>query len=1058
MSALARFVQRRPAATSCPLVVQPRAFLCGNEQTTIVPRGRSILRCYRFATHGIRFVSHRPLKLENPVPTSFRNTEDVQSLANGDRARDRKFRFKETPSEALIAALQERGLDVDIAKPRSYQTDLSWATPSQAAKKEWRVESFARHGQACQKREARLSYATIVANYIRYVDPHLSLESSTLHDKSPDTRPLDMALLRVFDNKTMDYLSQRGYSPSDVMAWAWILLSPQPVTAAMRLDALNQASSRNKLASSKRTPMFVLMFTLRRERINLKAFDLLLVQSWNMLLENPPSKAMLQSLPDKQPMHPLKPVWIDAGDDTTVMILFVRLVRLARRISPEALLSLSQMFTTMFGVDAVGAAINDKLTRRLIEYYNKFLALLAIPCRMEPYASTVVQQRSIFHLLREMTRFYPPLAVTREGYHAVTRNQAARQKLPAERKWAEFKAKSWPPWKEDKLGIDVDRGVEGSKSKAMGAIAHMKEAGYSPTRWDRIATILAGWDLDGTPTIQTRSFLPKPNIYRMRDQHTTWLKSNSKEAAIELSLGSRPEDGYSDIWAARIRATRTMREAWACFLSCRDQGFRITNDIYLELTEKVIYHSHLKESSIPRSTEVLPGDGKEVYPEPSSPRDMIYVRSEPPTLEALAQHLLTTKTKFSRRLSVLLFRHLTSFKLGLECLSHCELSQQQIDALISPFSHEVPSRRRHLDCIPDDVFASFIRFLCRFTGPSMPFSGEPKFSLSRLFPIVYPKPKEDKGSSNTQREITVDESLAHAISLVRLRMPEYLPAWNYLLASLANTRLPADSHAPLLMQQILAWREVREVVIWMERRNISLDATGFQSVCEALSRFLLTIRNKGRSMEFSPSQHTLGNPIRHPSSTATELVTTSTDLVKRKFDQMVLAKDGPLFPSASEEVVVSRSPNYPILPSMYTVPSPFTLHAFVRVLGLAADFESLVILLKWMTRNASDLKRAMAKINGGKRSLRQTVVAVRVYFEKDPSFTACSASAEIENGYLDSDLRPHSDEDVVPEWTPSPIEALYREAQAVIEGSDCFSPWPTDNEVRDYVANHKGLF
>ncbi|EFW20426.1 hypothetical protein D8B26_003191 [Coccidioides posadasii str. Silveira] len=966
--------------------------------------------------------------------------------------------FRETPSDALISALQARGLNIDVSEPKSYTVDLSWVNPTGPTDTERTARLKSHQGKSSPKQSARLSYATIVANYIRYVDPILSPESLKFKKDSLSLHPLDVVLLKVFDKKTMDYLSRRGYSAVDVMTWAWILLSPHPVTAAMRLAASKRFNPQAEASSSSRIPLFVLLFTLRRKAINLKALNLLLTHSWDMLLDVQPGKTAPQTQAGNQLMpSSLKPTWMVSGDDNTVMILFVRLIRAARRISPEALMSISDMFTSVFGYDAVAETMSDKRMRRLVTYYNKFLSLLAVPCRVEPYASTVIQQRSIFHLLREMTKFDPPLPVTREGYHAVTRVQGGRPKLSAERTWAEFKAKSWPPWKEDKLGIDVDRGLEGSKSKTIGSITRMKEAGYSPTRWDRIATILAGWDIDGTPTIQTRCLLPKPNPYRMRDQHTVWLKEKRQASNVDLLPGFRYEDTYHDVWAARIRATRTMKEAWACFLSCRDQGFRISNDIYFELVEKVIYHDYLQDSSRIRSTEALPGDGKEVYSEPSSPRDVIYVPSEPPTVEALLQQMFSQEIKLSKRLLVLILTHLTSFKSGLECLANSDLPPRQIHALTSTFSCEDPSRKKHLDSVRNDIFCAFIRFLCRFPGHEATSSGSSSILLSQIFPIARPTETRNKDLRDAEDTVAAAGGLSHAISLVRLRMPEYLPTWSSLLSSLANARLPvSDNRLSLSTQRALAWREVSEVLNWMEEENLSLDASCFNSVCEALSRWLLAIQNneRGRKPGLKILQ-SIGLSTTHI-STDSEMASNGVSLVKRKFDQMVLSRDGPLFPSITGDPLCFGSPKHPALPTMFAIPSPSTLHVFIRVLALAGDFESLMCLLGWISRNSSDLRRVTKELLGGERSMRRAVTAARVYLEKnahniDPSSVpGCESST--------SNLTTQSNECPRVELMSSMPNYFLQKAYDIVEGSDFLSPWPTDEEVRQYIAEHKGFF
>ncbi|KAI1997345.1 hypothetical protein LOZ53_000705 [Ophidiomyces ophidiicola] len=999
-----------------------------------------------------------PLRRQRNGSGSFkpntRNIRDLEITRQRDEEKIAGFCRRETPSDALIASIRDRNFQIELSKPKFYSVDLSWFNPNKLVDTLPTPGLQTRQKKSHPKHPARLSYATIVADYIRYVEPVLSAEAFALNDGTLNIRPLDASLFAVFDDLSLDYLSQRGYSADDVMVWAWILLAPDSYTAAMRLTAVN-SSNVGKLGG-KRAPLFVLLFILRRKAIGSKALKLLLVQSWDIML-HPQLKTLPQTKTPKQSVSLCdQPAWFRSGDDTSVMILFVRLIRAARIVSPEALFSIAQMFTAVFGYDAVASTLKDKQVGRLITYYNKILSLLALPCRVVPYISTVIQQRAIFHLLREMTKFEPPLAVTREGYHAVTRIQNARRKLNPDKQWAKFKAKSWPPWKEDKLGIDVDKGLEGSRSKTIGAITRMKEAGYSATRWDRIATILAGWDLDGTPTIQTRSFLPGSSPYHMRSQHTAWLKANSAEDGDKSTVsGLTDEDSYSDIWAARIRATRTMKEAWACFLSCKDQGFPITKGIYLELAEKVIFYEYLQNSSQATQLEALPGDGKEVYPEPTSPRDVIYVHSDPPTLEMLIQQLFSENVTLSRKLLVLLLTHSTSFISGLDLITRSELSTEQAQALTSDSWTQDSNRKRHLDSISDDIFAAFIRFLCRFSCYRGKVPKPAQFSLSQFFPII--KPPHD-GYEGSGERIAADKSLAHAVFLLRLRMPDYLPSWNHLLTRLARTRLPATNpYFSSSEQRVMTWNETCEALSWMETKGLSLDTSCFHTVCDAFSRLLLAIRKDIHGVESGIELlKRAGLPGTAPAmnlSSSSEMVSDSIGFLKRTFDDIVLPSDGPLFPSVAKSSTALYPSNHPALPKMFMVPNPSTIHAFVRVLGLAADFESVLSLLKWMSQNSAELRRVAKELLGGDRAMRLVVIAVRVYIEKHI----------FDSDYERPPIDQHLNEDVQAQSAgavseaSAPPQSYLQEARDIIENSELFSPWATDTEVRQYVADHEGF-
>lgn len=1010
-----------------------------------------------------RLFSSRSNGVGTAEPAAASGIPIAKAVSSGEKSEKASLDLYETPSEALISALRGRGFKVDIAEPISHLVDLSWVDPNKITDKQHRSKLCAHRHQGCRKAAVRPSYATIVASYIRYVDPYISTENLAQYNNTFSLQALDVSILRVFDDRTMLYLSQRGYSASDVMTWAWILLSKDPFNAAMRLTAA-KSGTRNIPAS--RIPLFVLLFTLRRRNIGLEALRLLITQAWSML--NTQSRSPLSG--EQPEKGTAQQSWTRSGDDASMIILFVRLLRAARLTSPDLLLVISHLFTKAFGQNTFASPPKDKQTRRLITYYNKFLTLLAVPCPVKPYLSTLVQQRCIFLVLREMTKFDPPLQVTREGYHAVTRIHAARKKLPEERQWAEFKAKSWPPWKEDKLGIDVDRGLEGSRSKTLGSIARMKEAGYSPTRWDKIATILAGWDTDGTPTIQTRAFLPKPNPYRMRDQHTTWLEANlQKGIGVANSSNIRHEDMYPDVWAARIRATRTMKEAWACYLSCQDQGLQITNDIYYELTEKVIYHDYLQGSSQPPSGGELPGDGKEVYPEPSSPRDVIYVRSDPPSLDVLIRDILSRKSTIRKRLLELLLTHSPSFQTGLECLVHSDLQKHQIEALMTTFEYTDKTRKSLVECIPHRIFAAFICFLGKFSGVRRTSREDSRISLSQSFPIAIPSSTSLHVSMSPGAKITANNSLAHAVFLMRIRVPEYRPAWRYLLASLANIRLSSGNpYLSLSAQRLVAWKEIREAAHWMDQANIKMDSDCLRVLCEGFARLLLAARRDRRSteqgLEFLRQFERTSAPrsLFWWPSTLPKIIDSGAEYLKEKYDEVVLSTSGPAFPR-SKNCIFSYPSNSSLLPRVSAMPKPSTLHAFIRVLGLGMDYGGVLHLLEWMSRNASELKRVSKEQLGGSGSLRRAVVAARVYLEKSqPKMDNGNSFApdEVRDDILDHHTPPGSTEESEKVFESSKFDADYylQKALAIVEGSELLSPWPTDEEVHDYVAEHKGGF
>ncbi|KAJ9624105.1 hypothetical protein H2203_005554 [Taxawa tesnikishii (nom. ined.)] len=175
----------------------------------------------------------------------------------------------------------------------------------------------------------------------------------------------------------------------------------------------------------------------------------------------------------------------------------------------------------------------------------------------------------------------PPLVINREGYRGVIRVQLARKKTAEEEEWAQLKSPSWPPWKEERTGMDAYIGVERGISRAGEVLARMQEAGYPLEEWEYVAQIYAGWDTDRSPTIQTRTIAPAPFSQNVKAQ----------------------------IWAARIDSTRTVYEAWACFLACEEESIKLRQEVYFAMFQKLTSESKRRQQALKEGTEA--GEGPE---------------------------------------------------------------------------------------------------------------------------------------------------------------------------------------------------------------------------------------------------------------------------------------------------------------------------------------------------------------------------------------------------------------------------------------------------------------
>jgi hypothetical protein len=895
--------------------------------------------------------------------------------------------------ETLVSALVERGYQIEFSKNDYKNVYLSLLTPDELGSDESRDVIWELARTVSRIGAPRVTYPTIVAEYIRSVEPFLSSTSRTLSQDRRTHALLGRGILHTFDDRALEYLARRGYSVEDVMSWAWVLTAENPFVSVMRYIELEKHNGRSQQVP-KSIPPFLFLFILRHKDIPMDTLPLLLDIA-NRMLQSAPQTLQMARQEIREESAGVSP-WVQLGDYKTPMILLVRLLRLARALAPPVFLPIVGMFTSTF-TSTSGAGKSDEAKddyyRILTELYNTFISLLSMPCRISPYRAAAVQHQAAFRLLEEMAKFDPPLVVTRRGYEGLIRIEAARGKTSPEKEWGMLKSQSWPPWKADRLGTDANRGKEGRYSLAMRVIHHMQKAGYALGSWERVAGIVAGWDTDGTPTIQTRTLLPVPRQFQVD---------------IELN---------PNIWAARIRATRTKREAWACFLAYKRLSLPIDEGVYLEMIEKLGYGERLVElpsSTNPPFNAPIPGDGKELFAEPSSPWDVVHLQTEPPSLNEFLRTAFAQGIKVTQPLLRLVLKVTDSFDLGMECIGRSFLTLYQIDAL----RHTGPTfdqkrlvkRLAHLHQVPDDVFHAYIKFLCRCDRGPTP-RAQPR--LRETFPIAFASAPDNLYRGPTKSYIRPEQALVHTTLLMRMRMPKAPQPWNSFLSYLLRYRTGADHNlfAPAV-QRVIAWREALEVFQWMNGSHITLDLEGLKVLCTAFLRLLQSVSQDIDATEeqLNKIQQQNGYPPSilsdHPHLTLPETMQLGLDLLTRQFYLLTC-------PNADSGTRLFH-------------PTAHQLLAFTRVLGLAGDYDGLLSLLKWMSQAEDSLTLGMDGSVGEGVRLRAVVVAVRTLLE-----TGLSPERAAQDGTY-ADAR---------------IQAAYD----IVQQSKLLSPWPEAEEMDLYA-------
>jgi len=986
-----------------------------------------------------------------------------------------------SPSHALIAALGS--VAQHYRKPRifSNKLDLSYCAPILLSK--YHISSLRKTATSSALRHnPPKTQLTILVQYIQNLHPLVRScrLADDLRSRTPD---FDTTLLKTFDDESLKLLQLKGWSVSDLMSWTWILTAKSAAKAATRLMMLASPSDG---MSGVLIPTFVFLLLLRRRDMNGYALKLLMVHAWHRLLGTPRNKwatkskvgleiaAMPQSWPQRMRNgRATRSVVYQPMSETTIMTVIVRLLRHCRKLWPAACVSVAKMITNYVNGTSPGDSptptlvLPEQTFARLTFLYNKALSLLSLPSSINPFQSVAYHQRAQFILLRKMNEFEPALAINVEGYRAVTRVQLAHRKTFRERQWADMKAISWPPWKEEKSRMDVDIGPEHGVSRASESMYRSKEAGYAPHDWERAAGILAGWDTDRSPTIQTRAWFQQPLVPRR---------------IITSSHSAQPErDG--NVWAARIRATRTLDEGWVCFLAYKDQKSNPSQGPYYAMFEKLVFEDKRRRKSDNsgkldlakgNTSNTLAGDGKELLPKPEDPRISIYVRTPPPSVEEFFNSMIEDKMYPSGRFLAFLLSHAESFHAGVKYLRASRLPPQTIIALLNQDLGKDSVTRANLESVPQYIFAAFIRFLSRFAPRfSHKFTG----SVDHMS-ISITSPTRDHKSVLRPRATRVNP-LLHAFRLMACRRPYYRPPWNALLCALARAGTAVDSGLTSedpSVQDLLTWIAICDLLHQMREIRLDLDLQGFQMVLIALEKAIFAseslIQGSKKPVPLPDPQspiHRQSIPEKSDYYTrsrreAEKVLLHGVPHVKKIFKGLVTSGIVRDETTSSDSDELSQWVNdhgflaaSALLPRLLEVPSPAHLHALIRVLGLRADYTGMLDLVQWMSRFMPEIKAVIEEAGNGSRMMRRCVVAVRVFLER----YWLHSEAEAEND-AEVDAEADAEADVEADAEDSGLVdegasiEMIEKVHDIVERNEEWGGWPSDKEMEEYCR--KGRF
>ncbi|KAM0717058.1 hypothetical protein Q7P37_006910 [Cladosporium fusiforme] len=830
-----------------------------------------------------------------------------------------------------------------------------------------------------------------------------------------------------------EFLRQKGYDLADLKAWAIIITEPDSYQAANALK--QQAVAKGYLA----VPLPIFSYILRRPYISARALRVLVTHSWHLFQE-------LES-------GARETISADA-----VFLVFVRLVRHARKVCPGALTSIADhllRFLPKVGADRNGDV--SKSAQRTSYILNKAMFLISEPTAVAPYKDIPHQEAAVVRILTALDEYDAPLQIDREGYRAVIRLQLASPKTSKEQRWAGLKALSWPPWKEDQTRMDTELGPEDGISRAGETIQRMQEAGYGLEPWEHVAKVYAGWDVDGTPTIQRRT-------------------------ALEPVRAG--QDSEAALWVARINTTRTVQEAWACYLAYEDAHEKRDQDVLLAIFEKLLQEKtrEYKESLYDQQRlrfqpwkmkRLFPGDAKEVEPLPPSTHLYTYTRVDPPTVRQFFAQLRERDVDLRQTCLAYLISNSHSLRNSAEYLRYARTKYPSIGGMIDLDAN------LNLGDVPNTLFEAYIKFLARFSDSLLP-----REIRDRQRHPVMSVPCTSRRLAD--ENFNFNHCLIQAIWLLKERRTLHLPSWNAVLDALGRSDnythlyLTQNAHERFIdtaerpdsnLNAILAYQLVKQVLKVLLDLHLDLDSYGFLAICRSVENVGIASWKILRDDASAPYLDTPEGPAKKPIA-----VSEAKKLLRRDKPEWRIQQYFRLLVGGHSDLDRNRSPGSPLppraatapgLPRLLAAPSPAILHAYIRALGWHGAHDSILETVKWMAEYRKELADSADRDRNGANVNRRIMTALRVFLERswlverndstqdevktnaqDPSedVPISGSGNQVEAESADSG------KSVLLQRLESPApKDVVDDVRALVESVEEWGGWASDEEVEEYI-------
>lgn len=600
-----------------------------------------------------------------------------------------------------------------------------------------------------------------------------------------------------------------------------------------------------------------------------------------------------------------------------------------------------EAFTTSKGQSADN--LDDQLLERLCALNNYVLPLLALPASLEPLKSMAYNWTAQKVLLKLAGQCNPSLLLDRDSYRAVIQVQAASQKTEQEKRAATLRLRSWPPWRIEQDGMDASRNFDDDLSRVTTALMRAQEAGFREQAFAQRMKIYGGYELDGTPTIHTRVM-------------TKWRPGDTNLYPWSLD---------PDLWAARVQATRDVREAWRAFVAFQDSGGQPSQPVFLAMFTKLEYEQRRQGKKA--KPGAAPGDGKEVMPVPDDNISAFYrSQTQPPTLDALYQEMLESGLLPSGQCLNFLVRHARTPTKGLRYLRDGGIGAVALRYLSGGTNSGSTLRRpnaQHLVSLDKRTFGAYIQMICRFAPKAILATSENSSGVYILAPKASGKKSQEgkndkkvskKGLTGERpRDWVIEEvhktmfprlsnPLHHASQLLMLEKPVFRPAWYSLFEALARRNVIVSREIISgSKSDELAWLHLVHALQSFHECGLELDPFGFTLICNGFAKFAAAAA--------------------HSSEDHQKSIAEGTQLLKGLFADLSKGDDAPHW-----------------IPKLLHNVKTVHLHTYMRCMGIVGDHDEIISVLQWMVDNRLHLEENSSRDKNSIKLMQRTLVAARI--------------------------------------------------------------------------------